>query len=399
MDRTLFIILAGGEGTRLRPLTEQCPKPLVRFGPSARIMDFTLYNCLVSRSPEVVVLTQYLGGMIERYLEQQWVPAFAGQGLKLSFLSGSRSPQGRFLGTADAVYQALLARTDAPDRVVVLAADHIYRMDYRSLLVWHQTHGAGATVAVQECNHFQAHRFGIVETRPDGRLTNFWEKPRSLHQLPDLGQTPLASMGFYVFSRPTLLRYLQQNQDQPELDFGHHVLPRMVKDQEAWAFRFRNPDGSPRYWRDVGDLHSYWQAQMELLDGSAEELYEAPVLPGIRPPLSPAHRVSQCLGVKQWLYNSLISESAEIGNALIEDSVIGPEAMIEDGARIKRSMVLDGAVVRKGVELDSALIAPGFQIQAAKVPAPPLSSPLPGKPSFPQRPASSPPAFAAPDWS
>lgn len=364
MDQALYVVMAGGVGERLRPLTERQPKPLLRFGPSARIIDFTLYNCLASDGAEVLVLTQYLGEMIEQHLEREWQPAFAGQGKKLLSLPGARSAKGLFLGTADAVYQAILSRKDAPESVVVLSADHVYRMDYRPLIEWHRESGAAATVAAIECDWSEAHRFGILQTGDGGRVRAFHEKPRRLDPGLAQGEFPLASMGVYVFARQELLRYLEQNQKESSHDFGRDVIPRIVADRQARAWTFRAPDGGRGYWRDVGDFRSYYLAHMELLKGRGSTLDSEPAIPGVQSPLSPSHLVRRRLGADRWIYNSLISETAQVGDALIEDSVIGPEVVIEDGAVVERSVILDGAVIRKWAELDSALVGPGVEIKA-----------------------------------
>jgi glucose-1-phosphate adenylyltransferase len=364
MDQALFVVMAGGNGERLRPLTDRCPKPLLRFGPSAKVIDFTLYNCLASESAEVIVLTQYLGEMIEQHLEREWRPAFAGQGKKLWTLPSTRSAKGAFLGTADAVYQALLHRNDAPEYVVALSADHVYRMDYRPMLEWHRAHGAAATVAAVECDWSEAHRFGILETRNGGPVSAFHEKPRRLDPGLGWGDFPLASMGVYVFTRRELLRYLEQNQKEASHDFGRDLIPRIVADRQTRAYNFRSPDGSRGYWRDIGDFRSYYLAHMELLHGVSQTLYAEPCLPGIRPPLSISRLVRRRLGTDRWIYNSWISETAQVGDALIEDSVIGPDVVIEDGAVVERSLILDGAIIRKWAELDTALVGPRVEIKA-----------------------------------
>ncbi len=366
MKKTLFVILAGGEGRRLMPLTEHVPKPLLRFGPSARLIDFPLYNCAVSGACEIVVLTQYRGDMIALYLRERWWPILRRLGISLTIFPAYRTPRGRFLGTADAVYQVLLQTEGSAENVVVLASDHVYRMDYCKLVQAHRSSRAGATVAAVACSSREAHRFGILKTDTDGRIRSFIEKPSRLDGLVVPGAKPLASMGIYVFDRVLLMAYLHSNQSHPSHDFGHDILPRLVADDQAYAWLFEDPLGRPGYWRDVGDLQSYWLSHMDLLSGPAAGLFAQVDNSTLEPPVSTRDFIGRRLRSDRWIYNSLISKRSRIGDALIEDSVIGPDVVIEDGAVIERSVILDGAVVRRWAELDTALVGPGVEIQASK---------------------------------
>ena len=365
MERALFVIMAGGEGKRLHRLAGSLPKPLLRFGPSARFIDFTLYNCLASGAKEVVVLTPAgkPGEMIEHYLDRQWQPAFASHGARLSTVSGAQTPAHKFRGTAHAVHQALRRHPGSPEHVVVLAADHVYRMDYRSMLRFHRGHGAAATVATVELEWTQARGLGLVSAEANGRVSGFLEKPEHLDHWILQDRKPLSSMGIYVFNRRALLQYFE---DEPEvLEFGHDLLPRLSRDRELYAYRFLGPDGHPGYWRGLGTPFSFWQAHMEILNGQGRHFFAEAPLPGVQPPLVSAHRVRKMVAGEQWIYNSLISPTAIIGNALIEDSVIGPDVVIEDGASIEKSVILDGAVIRQWTELDCALVGPGLEIKQA----------------------------------
>ena len=361
MEKALFLVMAGGEGKRLRRLAGSLPKPLVRFGSSATLIDFTLYNCLASGAREVVVLTQYQGELIERHLAQEWQSAFAAHGAHLSTLAGAETPAGQFRGTADAVRQALRRHPGVPEHVVVLAADHVYRMDYNSLLSFHRGHGAAATVGTVELEWEKARGLGLVSAMANGRVSGFLEKPEGLESWILQDRKPLSSMGIYAFNRRALLRYLE---DEPEvLDFGLHLLPRLSRDRELYAHRFLGPDGRPGYWRDLGTPLSFWQTHMEILNGHGHSFFAADPLPKVGLPLPPGHLVHKSFCGEQWIYNSLISPSAKIGNALIEDSVIGPDVVIEDGSSIEKSVILDGAVIRKWTELDHALVGPGLEIK------------------------------------
>ena len=272
MEKILFLILAGGRGTRLTPLTDNCPKPLVRFGFSKRLIDFTLYNCLISSAYKIILLTQYLSEMIEQYIPEFWKPVFEMQGKTLRVTRSDDSRNKFFSGTADAVYQTLSDTISLPRFVVVLAADHIYRMDYRSLVRFHIRHGKIATVGAVPCDRDQAHRFGIINCEQDGTIQTFHEKPRSLDSIVPPNLHPLASMGIYVFSTEPLLEYLETNQRKTSNDLGKDVLPDMVESHDASVFPFLGPDGERSYWRDVGELSFFREATKEYIDGQYKHL-------------------------------------------------------------------------------------------------------------------------------
>jgi len=267
MEKALFFILAGGRGRRLAPLTDNCPKPLLHFGFSSRIIDFTLYNCLISAGIEIILLTQHLSEMIEKYVSDNWKQAFEAQGKSVQVSRGNDFRKGYYSGTADAVYQNLSAIIHLPELVVVLAADHIYRMNYQSLVRFHVDHGKAATVCAAPCAREQAARFGIITGGPDGTIRSFHEKPESLEGLVPPQSSPLASMGIYAFSTAPLLKYLTRNQKTDSNDFGKDVLPEIVESRDALAYPFLRSDGQGAYWRDVGDLAAYRRANEEYLGG------------------------------------------------------------------------------------------------------------------------------------
>jgi glucose-1-phosphate adenylyltransferase len=355
MEKVLFIIMAGGRGERMRPLTDNLPKPLIRFGASARIIDFTLYNCLSSGARDVLVLTQYLSGLLEDYIHEQWKPAFDYNGRRLKVLPGRDSWRSYFMGTADAVYQALAMWGKLPEHVVVLAGDHIYKMDYGPMIRFHQSHRAAATVGAVACNRSQAHRFGIIKAGEDGSVGSFIEKPGSLKDILPPRKKPRASMGIYVFDTKPLLLYLESNQEENSHDFGRDVLPRMAAVNDIFSYTFIGPGGKMAYWRDVGDMNYYWKASMELLNGAGRQLsFEN--MPGLsRLPFSAGNIVSE-EGAGKKIMHSMVSGDARIGAAVVEESIIGPEVYIEDDAVVRRSVVLDGALVTRSAPVENAVI-------------------------------------------
>ena len=363
MEKMLFLLLAGGRGERLKPLTNHSPKPIVRFGDSSRIIDFTLYNCLASGKGESIVLSQYLCENLENYIDVHWKPAFALQGSSLRVLSSGDFPKRVFAGTADAVYQALVEIDELPRHVMVLASDHIYKMDYRSMIEFHRSHGKTATVGAIECDRNQAHRFGIINAGEGGRIVCFHEKPKVLDDSVIPNGKPLASMGIYVFTVGTLLDYLEKNQRQKSYDFGGDVLPEMANQKDAYSYRFVNSNGQRGYWRDIGEIPSYWQASMELLNGAAEEICPAPLSNLANLPFSKANLIKKHITGGKKIFTSLISETARIGAARIENSVIAHNVHIKDNAVVRQSVVLDNVVIREDAILKHMIVGEDFQIK------------------------------------
>ncbi len=358
----MYLILAGGRGERLMPLTENMPKPLVRFGSGGSIIDYTLYNCLESNGGNALVLTQYQAEMVERYLSVYWMHPFVSGGTKVEAFDGESSEKGVFTGTADAVYQALQGMKKPPETVVVLAADHVYRMNYRSLVEFHHSHGKCATVGAVRFEPSQAHRFGIMEVGEKGMVERFIEKPATLEEAGM--QEPLASMGIYVFTTRHLMRYMEKNQGEDSNDFGKDLLPRMIEDGELMDFKHKDSKGQTPYWMDVGDLYSYWQAQMDLLDIEDKSL-KFNALPGLgRLPFSKREIINKLQEGEKQITRSAIASSASIGKAVIEHSIIGPGTIVKDGAVIKNSILLDGAFVHRGIELEGKVLPPMAEINS-----------------------------------
>jgi glucose-1-phosphate adenylyltransferase len=315
---------------------------------------------LLAGRGDCVVLTQYLADKFDTCLDVNWKAAFQAQSRRLTVMPSYQSPKGTYDGTADAVYQAILGRRDFPDYVIVLAGDHVYRMDYRPMLEFHAAHGAAATVAAIECNATEAHRFGVIDPRTDGSIENFYEKPRTLDGVVSPGQQSLVSMGIYVFSTKSLLAYLTKNQSQSSHDFGKDILPAMAEHGDAWIYPFRKNGDRPGYWRDIGELHAYLKGSMDLLH--LKHLRFGPLPGGASSPFSTSKIVKECVLDSTRIINSIITSPAFIGGALVEDCIVGPRVEIHDGAVIRRSVILEGAVVRKHAHFEDAVIGPGIEL-------------------------------------
>jgi glucose-1-phosphate adenylyltransferase len=268
------MVLAGGEGTRLYPLTADHAKPAVPFLSGYRLVDFVLSNLINSRISTIYVLAQYKPESLVKHVSAAWSPWFAdGEGTIKVLLPRSNTLSGRFKGTADAVYQYLdLLQAHSPDVVAVFAADHVYRMDVRQMVAFHRERRADVTVSAVAVPLKQASSFGIVATGPDGRVREFQEKPQRAVPLPADPTRAYASMGNYLFDPGVLEQALLEARRSGETDFGRDILPRLCGTQRVYAYDFaenRVPGvqdhEEPAYWRDVGTLAALAAAQQDAM--------------------------------------------------------------------------------------------------------------------------------------
>ena len=340
----IAMLLAGGQGSRLGVLTEKVAKPAVSFGGKYRIIDFPLSNCINSGVDTVGVLTQYQPLRLNTHIGIgiPWdLDRNVGGVTVLSPYEKSDSSEW-YTGTANAIYQNLAyMETYNPDYVLILSGDHIYKMDYEVMLDYHKANKADVTIACMPVPIEEASRFGIMITDGTGRITEFEEKPEH-------PRSNLASMGIYIFSWPALKEALVTLKDQPGCDFGKHILPYCRDNgKRLFAYEFNG------YWKDVGTLGSYWEANMELIDIIPEfNLYEEfwkIYTKGdvIRP---------QYISGDAVVERSLISEGAEIYGE-VHNSVIGADVTIEEGAVIRDSIIMKHTVIGKNTVVDKAIIA------------------------------------------
>lgn len=368
---TLVLILAGGRGQRLRPLTEHRAKGAVPFAGHYRLIDFPLSNCLHSGTMQICILAQYKLASLERHLRLGW-SLFRPE---LHEWLGVSPPQQRcgdrlYGGTADAVFQSLytVARERA-GRVLVLAADHVYRMDYRPLLEQHANSGAEVTVSCLEIDAAQAGRFGVVQTDPAGRIAGFQEKPSQPRTLPGRPDRALASMGIYVFEAGPLTEALCRDAEDPHSthDFGRDVIPRMLADGFHLRAYHAGAQEGGFYWRDVGDLDAYWEASMELLQGEGVDLGD-PDWPihTYRPDLPPS-RLCCPLGRSVEVVDSLVCGGVTVSNGGIVRSVLSPGVMVGFGAEVVDSVLMDGVRVGAGARVHRSIVDKGVHIPAGCV--------------------------------
>lgn len=359
----LYILLAGGRGERLKPLTADRPKPLVRFGSEGRLIDYTLNNCLSSGGGDVMVLTQHYPEMMEEYLSNRWRGPFRKAGLGLDVTAAADSDKGQFYGTADAAFQALSSMERLPGRVVVLAADHVYEMDYLQMVDFHKSHDGVATIGAAGCLESEVSQFGVFGTAPGGWIRSFHEKPSCLADAGMQGENPIVSMGIYVFDTPALMDYLEFNQTEDANDFGHNILPRMVSHGRAWAYEFRGSDGSPGYWKDAGTLQSYWKAHMDVLNTQDFDGVPTGATRKGKDPFPRTDLIGNFKSNGRRIYKSVISEDAEIGDATINKCVIAPGAVVADGAIARNCVILDNAVIGENVRLSNKVVPYGVEVQ------------------------------------
>ncbi|MCX8048951.1 MAG: glucose-1-phosphate adenylyltransferase [Methylohalobius sp.] len=375
--QTVALILAGGRGTRLRKLTEWRAKPAVHFGGKYRIIDFTLSNCLNSGIRRIGVLTQYKADSLIRHIHKGWGFLRGELGEFIDLLPAQqRLNESWYLGTADAVYQNLdILRFYQPEYVLILAGDHVYKMDYGAMLAYHVDNKADLTIACIEVPIQNASAFGVMRVDDNSRVVEFVEKSPNPPSIPGRPEVALASMGIYVFNAKFLYEQLIKDADNPKSshDFGKDLIPEAIRRYRVFAYPFLNlQTGIQSYWRDVGTIDAYWAANMELIGVDPElNLYDQdwPIWTYQRH-LPPAkfvfedkehNRVGQafdsmvCDGViisGATVRHSILSTNVRVNSwALVEDSVILPDANIGRHAKIRRAIIDRGCDIPQGMQI------------------------------------------------
>lgn len=343
--RTIAMILAGGEGTRLTVLSEERAKPAVPFAGKFRIIDFTISNCVNSGIFTVGILTQYRPHSLNDHIGigKPWDLDRSRGGVRLLQPYQARRGQNWYAGTADAIYQNLnFIRENRADNVVILSGDHIYKMDYRPMIDYHLAKGADLTVGVMPVPIEETNRFGIMMVDDEQRIVQFYEKPK------DRDKGNLASMGIYVFNANTLERRLSEGRpDKPRNDFGKDIIPAMIAaGDNVVAYRFEG------YWVDVGTIDSYWATSLELLGPSpALNLYSDrwPILTKSeeRPPVK--------VGPQAKIVNSMVSNGCVV-RGLVVNSVLSPGVYVSPGAVVQDSVVMNDAWIGPGARLDRVVV-------------------------------------------
>lgn len=363
------MILAGGEGQRLYPLTKDRAKPAVPFGGIYRIIDFSLSNCLNSGLHKVVILTQYKSLSLDRHIRMGWWNLFNCQ---LDEYVEIIPPQMRvsdqwYRGTADAIYHNIYTlEREHPEKVLILGGDHIYKMDYRKMLHYHMEKQADLTVGAVEVPLEEAHRFGVLQVDEQYRILGFQEKPKTSRPMPSDPNKVLASMGIYLFNTEVLVRRVVEDAKKPTShDFGKDVIPAMVGRDKVFAYPFEDENKKPiKYWRDIGTLEAYWEANMDLLAvDPLFNLYDKdwPIRTFQEqfPPVKTVLSNGEMRGVA---LDSLVSPGCIISGAMVVHSVLSPDVRIEIGSEIIDSVVLEGVRIGKNASIKRAIIDKGVAV-------------------------------------
>jgi len=373
-DKTISIVLAGGIGSRLHPLTADRAKPAVPFGGRYRIIDFTLSNCLHSGLRRILVLTQYKSHSLQKHLRDGWSIYSA----ELEEYVTPVPPQMRtgeswYSGTADAIYQNLyLLERSGAEYVLILSGDHIYRMDYAAMLQRHHDSGAEVTVACLTVSLEQASSFGVMTVDEDDRILSFHEKPENPQSVSGDSEGALASMGVYVFSMGLLAELLQEDHRANSThDFGRDILPSILGSRRVMAYRFGGTSGrvtADRYWRDVGTIDAYYEANMELLRPvPAMDLYQRdwPIrtYEGQHPP---ARSVPGRSGREAEIVNCMLASGTLIVGATLRHTILFPNVRIEEGAVVENSLLFHGVTIGERTQLQRCIVDKGVAIPACE---------------------------------
>ncbi len=373
--QTLALVLAGGRGSRLYELTDWRAKPGVPFGGKFRIIDFPLSNCVNSGIRRIGVLTQYKAHSLIRHLVSGWSKFQGELGEFVEILPASqRTGDEWYEGTADAVYQNLdILRTYQPEYVLILSGDHIYKMDYGHMLAFHADNNADMTVSCLEVPLAEAAgAFGVMEVNEQLQVYGFQEKPAQPTPIPGRSGLCLASMGNYVFNTEFLYKQLIKDADDPNSkhDFGFNIIPRIVDDHRVFAYPFRDPKTDQQaYWRDVGTVDAFWEANLELVELNPDlNLYDRvwPILTH-QAQLPPAKFIHNEDGRRGEAINSMVSGGCVVSGAHVEHSLLFNDCKVHSYAKITDSVLLPEVEVGRHARIHKAVIDRGTKIPESMV--------------------------------
>ena len=366
---TLALVLAGGRGTRLKDLTTWRVKPAVPFGGKFRIIDFPLSNCINSDIRTVCVLTQYKSHSLIRHIQQGWNYLKSEFGEFVELLPAQqRLQESWYSGTADAVYQNLdIIRSHKPKYVLILAGDHIYKMDYGPMIAHHVETNADLTVGCIEVPLDRASAFGVMAVNDSGKVLKFAEKPENPEPMPGRDDAALASMGIYVFNTDFLFEQLIKDADTPgsSHDFGHNIIPSVIEDYNVTSYLFRDAQKeTSAYWRDVGTVDAFWEANMELVDVTPElNLYDTdwPIWT-YQEQLPPAKFIFDEEGRRGMAIDSMVSGGCVISGSVVKHSLLFSSVRVEEGALVEDSVVLPNVQIGSGCRIKKAVLDKGCVI-------------------------------------
>ena len=371
---TLALILAGGRGSRLKQMTAWRAKPAVPFGGKFRIIDFPLSNCMNSGIRRVGVLTQYKAHSLLQHIQRGWGFLRGEFGEFVELLPAQQRIQSSwYAGTADAIYQNLdIIRIHNPEYVLILAGDHIYKMDYGPMIAQHVENGADMTVGCLEVDLQVAQAFGVMTTDEYGRVLEFHEKPESPSPMPGSDDTALASMGIYVFNTRFLFEQLIKDADniKSSHDFGHDIIPAIISNYRVFTYPFRDESSNQQaYWRDVGTVDAFWAANLELIGVTPElNLYdeEWPIWT-YQEQMPPAKFIFDDEDRRGMAVDSMVSGGCLISGATVRHSLLFSNVKVNSYSVLQHAVVLPDVDIGRNCSIQNAVIDKGCQIPAETV--------------------------------
>ena len=372
MKKVLAMILAGGKGERLYPLTRDRAKPATPFGGNYRIIDFTISNCINSGYRKIYVLTQYKSLSLDRHIQRAWNFLNNRIGEFVYIIHAQqRINENWYKGTADAIYQNFYTlQQELPDLVLLLSGDHVYKMDYRNLINYHIQKKADLTIASVEMGKEQSKDFGVIQVDDNNRITGFKEKPLRPKLISGNPDKILANMGIYVFNTDILVKRLIENARKvtTQHDFGKNIIPSMLKTDSVFAFPFIDKNTKePGYWKDVGSIDAYYQANMDILNDSPVSYLDDKVWPVFTyEKLAPPAKISgfeikdnENFGV---VTNSVISKGCIVDRARIDHSVMSANVSAGQYSVIEDSVLLDDVTIGRNCRIRKSIIDKGVII-------------------------------------
>jgi glucose-1-phosphate adenylyltransferase len=374
MCKILTFILAGGKGERLYPLTRDRAKPAVPFGGVYRIIDFPLSNCINSQLRKIYILSQYKSLSLNRHIQLGWnnLSRMPGEFITLAHAQ-QRLNEHWYRGTADALFQNIyLLQKEKPDLVLILAGDHVYKMDYQKMIDFHIQQKAEVTVGAAEMGKETSAEFGVIQINDTGQIIGFQEKPRNPFLMPGTADKILASMGIYIFNTDVMVKSLIKDAKRRTAhDFGKNIIPAMISTNHVCCYRFVDDQGKPDYWRDVGTIEAYYEANMDLLSVYPElnlSEHSRPIhtYQGLFPPAIILTSNVQKQG-RGYVKDSVISNGCVIyGN--VKRSLFSPNVRVESFSQVEDSILLNDVTIREHAHIrrtiidKGSIIPPGMQI-------------------------------------
>lgn len=361
LKKTFVFLLAGGQGERLYPLTRDRSKPAVPFGGIYRIIDFSLSNCLNSDLKKIIVLTQYKSLSLDRHIKTAWNLFHRDFGYYIDVVPPQqRIDNNWYRGTADAIFQNVyIIEMEKPSHVLILSGDHVYKMDYRKLIQSHVETNADMTISAVETPIEEACRFGVLEVDNEYRVTGFKEKPEKPLPVPGKEHSAFVSMGIYVFKTEKLVQYLSEDHKlEGASDFGKDIIPRIYGKERIFAYDYVNHEGERAYWRDIGTIKSYFEANMDLIAVSPVlNLYDQqwPIRTNMEQS-PPAKMIFDEDDRRGFAINSIISNGAIISGSRVYRSILSPGVKVNSYSEIQDSIIMHNVNIGRHARIKNAII-------------------------------------------